>query len=274
MSSALLEAHVYWMRAQAWTDRTIKNRTQTIGFLARHIDRDPSTATALEVRAFLGRSGWAPGTRVRYFNDLRAWFRWLVSDGHREDDPMAALPKPKLPRADLDVISTEDVRRLLAASMYARTRTMMILAAYQGLRASEIARVRSDDVDLEGERLLVLGKGGVRAVLPLHPVVARRAELHGPGWWFPQQQHGTNSKTKSGGPVLGESVTDAVRQTMKRAGVRGSCHSLRHWYATELLRQDVDLRTIQQLMRHSSLATTERYLHVDDTDRRAGVLAC
>lgn len=147
---------------------------------------------------------------------------------------------------------------------------MILLAAYQGLRVSEVARVRGVDVDGLGETLTVLGKGGVRAVLPLHPYIAAEADRYGPGWWF--GQHVPNRSSRSGGPVLGNSVSRIVGEAMGRAGVPGTCHSLRHWYASEMLRQGVDVRVIQQLMRHASLATTERYLHVDDEQRRAGAL--
>jgi len=145
---------------------------------------------------------------------------------------------------------------------------MILLAAYQGLRVFEIAKFRGSDIDLVSREMVVEGKGGVHAVLPLHPIIEAEAAHYGPGLWFPQ--HVAN--VQNTGHILGASVSSILSTAMKRAGVPGSAHSLRHWHATELLRSGVDSRVTQQLMRHASLATTQRYMHVDDTQRRAGLL--
>lgn len=258
---------VAWMRAQSWSDRTIGERVRTV--MRAAAGRDPVRLDLAAVVRFLGQS-FSPATRHTYDAHLRSWFRYLIAAGVSDVDPMATLPKPRLPRAEATSLRTEHVSRLLGSRMHARTRTMILLAAYQGLRASEVARVRGVDVDVIGQTLAVRGKGGVRALLPLHPVIAREAQEYGPGWWF--VQHVPNRGSAAGGPVLGNSVSRIVGDAMRRAGVPGTCHSLRHWYASEMLRQGADIRVIQQLMRHASLSTTERYLHVDEDARMSAAL--
>lgn len=108
----------------------------------------------------------------------------------------------------------------------------------------------------------------VRAILPLHPVIESEAADYGQGYWFPQRV----GNRSNAGHILGESVTSILSVAMKRAGVPGSAHSLRHWHATELLRQGVDIRVIRDLMRHASVATTERYLHITADQQREGLL--
>ena len=83
-------------------------------------------------------------------------------------------------------------------------------------------------------------------------------------WWFP-------SPLDPGRPIRRDSVSTAIGQVMRRAGVDGTAHQLRHWYATELLHSGTDIRVVQTLMRHASLATTAQYAAVDDDQQREAV---
>lgn len=261
------------MRAQGWSEDTVTERIRLVSKIATGAEVAPEHLDEHHVTAALGAPGLAPGSRLAYYNTLLSWFRWLQNVGARGDNPMEHLRRPRPRRRSMQIPTTAQVRQLFESGIRRRTRWMVTLAAYQGLRVSEIARVHDDDVDLIGGALEVLGKGNHVDLLPLHELVAeiaeerRRAGLY--GWWFPQ--HVPNARSGAGGPILGESVTHIVSAAMRRVGIPGTCHSLRHWYATELLRQGVDLRVIQELMRHVSLATTEIYLHVTGDDRRAAM---
>lgn len=268
MSGDIYSLWAVWMQAQSWSDRTISERIRLVRRVAR--GRDPVALTTDEITAFLASVKVEASSRRTYDAGLRAWFRWCVATGRRDNDPMANLPKPRESRRESVHLRAEHVQQLLASRMHRRTRTMILLAAFQGLRVHEIARVRGSDIDVVGQTLTVEGKGGVRAVLPLHPIIAAEAEHYGPGWWF--TQHVPNRSSRSGGHILGNSVSRIVGDAMTRAGIPGTAHSLRHYFASELLRQGADIRVIQQLMRHASLATTERYLHVDDDQRRIAIL--
>lgn len=273
--TVIVNSWIDWMRAQGWSRDTTRERSRLVLAVARQADALPHELEAEDVIRALGAQGLASGTRSTYHATLTVWFTWLRDHGLRDDDPMQHLRRPRAKRTIRKIPTTPQVLDLLdSPRTYRRTRWMMRLAAYQGLRASEIARMHDDLLDEIGNELEVRGKGGRVDLLPLHPVVAeialerRQLGLH--GYWFPQR--GTNRDSTSHGPVLGSSVTTIVSAAMTRVGVPGSCHSLRHWHATELLRQGVDLRVIQELMRHVSLGTTELYLHVDDSARRDAVL--
>jgi site-specific recombinase XerD len=144
---------------------------------------------------------------------------------------------------------------------------MILLAAYQGLRASEIAAVHSDDVDLESGTFKVLGKGGRTDYLPLHDVIRELAATMHPGWWFP-------ARAGREGHIKGQSVSDLLADARDRAGIADKAltgHSLRHAFGTELVRRGANIRAVQELMRHSSLQTTQRYTQVLDDDRRTAL---
>lgn len=254
-----------WMRAQSWSEKTIRSRVDLVARAAAVAATDPVDLTTDDVAGFLSTPTISAATRRAYWLWLRSWFTWCVVDGLRVDDPTMRIPKPRAARRAKRRLVSAHVQALLATRMRRRTHTMILLAAYQGLRVHEIAKVRGVDVDPIAGVLEVEGKGGVLEYLPLHPLVAEAAGAYGPGWWFPSDKNPT-------GHVRSESVTDVIGDVMRRAGVPGTAHSLRHWYATELLEQGVDLRTIQRLLRHASLSTTEIYLHSGAERDHAAIL--
>lgn len=259
-----------WMRAQSWSENTVNDRVSLIARVAATQGCEPEQLGEDDVLAFLSQSSLSGASKKTYHASLGAWFRWLLSTGRRHDNPMDGVPKPKCGRHDPKNLSAAHLELLLASRIHARTRTMILLGAYQGLRASEIAKVRGSDLDLISHEIRIVGKGDVEAVLPLHPLIEAEAGRYGRGWWFPQWT--ANRQTQTGGHILGPSVGTIVSAAMRRVGVPGSCHSLRRWHATALLRAGVDSRVTQELMRHASLSTTQLYLTVDDSQRRAGLL--
>jgi site-specific recombinase XerD len=102
--------------------------------------------------------------------------------------------------------------------------------------------------------------------VPLHPAVqAEAAGYPARGWWFPSPADRTR-------PMSGNSVSATVSATMRRAGIHGTAHSLRHWYGTTMLRGGANIRVVQENMRHVSLASTQIYTKVDDQERAAAVV--
>jgi len=203
----------------------------------------------------------APATRATYFATLHAWHKWLQQSGRRVDDPMITLRPPRVPRAIPRPVSTDVVARTIASTRNHSTRVMLRLAAFAGLRAAEIARVRGQDIDPWAATITVTGKGGLVRTIPLHPIVLEDAR-HMPrsSWWFPSPA--------GGGPIRADSVSAALGRAIRAAGFTGTGHQLRHWYGTQLVRGGADIRVVQELMRHESLASTARYVQVDDRQRR------
>lgn len=251
------------MAVQGLSLRTVEERLRIVAQFASTMACDPVRASRDQVSAFMGEHGWSAATRATYWSALRSWFGWLVHTGRRQDDPTTTLRGPKVPKWAPHPITTADLVRLLAQPLWHSTKAMILLAAYAGLRVHEVAKVRGEDI--QGDVLRVQGKGGRVDYLPLHPVlVALSREMPKSGWWFP-------SPADPRVHVDRASVSAVVSRAMRRAGIVGTAHSLRHWYGTELVRAGVDLRTTQTLLRHESLATTAIYTRIDDGQRRAGV---
>lgn len=260
----------YWMRAQRWSERTERERGGLVDRVAREAGVPAEELTHRQIRAFFAEGGFSASSAGTYWVGLNSWFEWLVDEGERDENPMARVRKPTSGRRSQRFLSTAHLEHLISSRMHARTRTMILLAAYQGLRVFEIAKVRGADVDLLSNELVVQGKGGSLLVMPLHPIVRDEAQRYGDDWWFPQWTG--NADSTEGGHILGASVGRIIADAMKRANVPGTAHSLRRWHASEMVREGASTRIVQDLMRHASISTTERYLEVDDRQRRAALM--
>lgn len=174
-----------WLRAtEDASDATVRTRTKCIQSLCSHAGKPgrPLDLTTMDVVAWLAdqRSSW---TRRTYAISAIRWHRWLVDRGYRGDDPTAPLSVPPAPKGVPRPVATDALTEVLAAAPRL-ARAYIELAAYEGLRVHEIAKVRGEDFeddtgdgsngDGTGEWLYVDGKGNKRAALPVHPMVTRR----------------------------------------------------------------------------------------------------
>lgn len=254
------------MRLMHRSPRTITERTVTVYRFAALAGVDPLDLDADALFDVLDGLDVTPGTVQTYLCHLRAWFRWCERAELRHGDPTLRLDRPIVAAREPRPI--EDAHALVLSrdmSMRPATRTKVILGMYAGLRVSEIAKVRGQDVDLIAQTLTVKGKGGKRATLPLHPLVAEVAVMMPRrGWWFPSPANPMR-------PIARTSCSDGIRRAMHRLGVPGSGHQLRHWHASALIAAGVDVRVVQTLMRHSSLATTAIYTRVSASMQRDAV---
>lgn len=253
-----LEQWELYMRGAGRSNRTI---TETIGVLRRlekYAGCRLEAVGPLDIARFLGRSRLKQNSRAAYFGYIHSFYRWWGENGGA--NTAANLKRPKAPKGVPRPITDEQLQKLLTVRMHRRTRVMILLAAFAGLRVHEIAKVRGEDVDPMARTIRVTGKGNVTAQLPLHPLLVEAAKgMPRRGWWFP-----ANSR-RLGQPIRSRSVADIIGNAMDRAGIPGgTAHRLRHWYGTALVNRGTDLRTTQTLMRHAQLNTTAIYVQVSN----------
>lgn len=252
-----------WQHAQNLSERTIRERAGVIINLCSYSDVIPEAITSRDIIRYIGRRELKASTKATYFASIQAFTRWCVTTGIREDDPCLKAPTPKRPRNLPRPITPTQFVKLLSVANRRRTSMMILLGSLAGLRVHEIAKIHGGDIT-EGV-LSVTGKGGATKLVPLHEAI-QDAARHFPedGWWFA-------SYDGSGGHVTRSAVSRAISRAMGRAGVHGTPHQLRHFFGTSLLDAGVDLRTVQELMRHESLQSTQIYTHVSGTRKRDAV---
>lgn len=256
-----------WQHAQRLSSNTISERARVVRLFHAEARIQPIEATALDiVRWMASHDDWSDSTAAAYHSYLTAFYKWLQIVDRRVDNPMVKIKAPRVPERVARPIADGDISKLLNARMWNSTRAMILLALLAGLRVSEIANVRGQDFDLEARLLWVKGKGKRLRSLPLHPLLFELAcTMPATGLWFPMRGHPDM-------PMLGKSVSDVVGRTMRRAGVAGTPHSLRHWFGTSLLDDGNDLRTVQELLRHRGIQTTQIYTRVS-TDRQRSAIS-
>jgi len=255
-----------WQRSGRRSERTISERARVISDFLNSTGADPITVTPMVIAGWMaGHGEWSQSTASTYHSYLMSFFKWLVMMDYRRENPMHKLQGPRRPERSPRPVSDSDLVTLFNTRMHRRTKVMILLAALAGLRVSEIARVRGEDIDRDAHRIHIVGKGGKHAWVPLHPLLVEvAAGMPQTGWWFP----GT---ARPGDPIRSKSVSDIITGVMRRANIAGTPHALRHWYATTLLDEGADLRTVQELMRHSSVQTTQVYTKVPDKRRSEAV---
>lgn len=257
-------AYAEWCRAAGYAETTIQDRRE----LLCRVESDLGSLdglTAGRLTTWLARDGWSPQTRATYYGHLHGYYLWAVQAGHVPADPMVTLVRPRVPKRSPRPAREEHYLQILATAE-PRWRMAATLARYAGLRAAEVARAVRGDVDELDVR--VLGKGGRTDTLPMHPSIWAlvRAAPAGPLVLSPR-----------GVPFTPAGISHSFGVRMRQLGIPITLHMLRHLYATSLLRAPEDggaganLRIVQELCRHASVATTANYTQVTDRERRAAI---
>ena len=260
---------------------------RTADAYARDVGRFVAYARSKGVRAPLGASprllrdfvyhlkdvGLAPASIRRNVSAVRTYFRFLIAEGHVVSDPSERLDTPKRWLVLPDVLTAEEVQRLLDAvtldePLAFRDRAMLELAYGAGLRVSEWISLGVRDVLFEDALVRVFGKGSKERLVP----IGRRAigavaiyvrELR------PRLERGSGKGVlflnARGMPLTRMGAWKIVRKYVEKAGIEKhvSPHTLRHSFATHLLEGGADLRAVQEMLGHADIATTQIYTHVD-----------
>ncbi len=222
---------------------------------------------------FAGPGGSGATTSVaRRMAAVRGLYRYLVRERGLASDPAARLLTPRhaqpLPRV-LDVDEIEKVLRgvPVEGALAERDLALFELLYGCGLRASEAVTLRLADVDLEGGLVRCLGKGDKERVVPLGSYAAAavgRYAAHGRRRLAGRRRHDELFLNAHGAPLTRQGLDFVLRRALKRVGLEGkaSAHTFRHSFATHLVSGGADLRSVQEMLGHSDIATTQIYTHV------------
>jgi integrase/recombinase XerC len=239
----------------------------------RSVDR-PGEVTPLHLRMWLAdltEKGLSPTTRARRLAAARALFKFLVREGTVASNPALGLRTPRRPTRLPHFLSKDEVGRLLGSPIEAdrfavRDRAILETLYSTGCRISELTGLNEDDVDLRGGMARVRGKGRKERLAPLgrYAVEALRVYLPLRLATLSELTERGLFLNRFGTRLRGRSVARLLDKYIVRAGLsaRTSPHTLRHSFATHLLDAGADLRSVQELLGHTNLETTQIYTHV------------
>jgi integrase/recombinase XerC/integrase/recombinase XerD len=236
----------------------------------------PADVRHRDVRRYgagLSRSGSAPATVARKLASIRGLFDFLVRTERIGQNPADLVSSPKREQKLPQVLSAEQARTLLEriparSPLELRDRAMLELAYSCGLRCEEIVSLDEGAIDFEAERVRVRGKGGRERLIPVGEPALRaleRYQARGRHVLATDRRERALFLSKSGRRLSNSDVTRRLGLWVREAALAGgvSPHSLRHSFATHLLEGGADLRSIQELLGHSSISTTQIYTRVD-----------
>lgn len=273
---------VYLGEVRNLSDHTVEAYGADLSAYLRWCGRcgvDPWKPSSMEVRRYLAdlqRARYAPRTRARRLSSLKALYRHLAQRGIDVGGAVEAAVSPKLPKSLPEVVRDPAVEKLLQAveddGGGLLDRALVELLSASGARIGEVAALELDDVDLERAMVRLFGKGSKERIVPIHPEAVSALTA-----FIEKERPLRAAKKAATGPVpralflstRGNPMgTDTLRRRFKalvaRAGLPADTgpHALRHGYATELLGGGADLRSVQELLGHSSLSTTQLYTHL------------
>ncbi|MBL8892175.1 MAG: site-specific tyrosine recombinase XerD [Planctomycetaceae bacterium] len=246
-------------------------------WLGRRREADLTVPMLAEFMGSLADSGLAPASIARTIVGLRMYFKYLQLEGVLKENRVELLGSQKLWQRIPSVLSPKMVDRFLQAprmsySLHLRDRALLEALYASGCRVSEVAHLRMQDLHLDEGYAKVKGKGSKQRMTPLgQPAIAAirtyLAELR------PKLMHGKTDYehwvfvSRTGKPLRREAIWELVKKYALDAGITDSIspHSLRHSFATHLLAGGADLRQVQEMLGHASIATTQIYTHVDQS---------
>ena len=221
-------------------------------------------------------------TQARLIAGIHSFYRFLLYHNHIEQDPSELLETPKKQLHLPDVLSLEEIDRMIAQIDMSkaeshRNRAIIEMLYGSGLRVSELVNLRLSDMFLQEGYMRITGKGNKQRLVPVSPVA-----IEWFGYWL-QDRNTLDIKPEAtdiaflnryGRQLTRAMIFTIIKNLARQANIHKtiSPHTLRHSFATHLLQNGADLRIIQQLLGHESISTTEIYTHVDIHDLREAVL--
>ncbi len=255
------------------------------------LDRQIAEADPVVIRGFLTHldtMGYSPATIARKIATLRSLYKWMQTRGIAASNPMMMIRTPKQTKRLPKAISVEQIDKLLNMpdnrdTLGARDRAILETLYSTGVRVSELVDLNRNNLDQSDQTLRVRGKGKKERIVPLgsHALAAIRNYLTllepDPRFAALREQSITEPTVplfvnKNGGRLSSRSVRRKLDKYLAAAGLDPtiSPHTLRHSFATHLLDNGADLRSVQELLGHQSLSTTQVYTHLSSMRLRAG----
>jgi len=275
---ALIDQFIQHLRLErGLADNTVQAYSRDLARLGRFLEQEnlsPQTVPRDRIIAHLSslRGSLSARSIARTVSSIRSFFRFMAAEGHIQENPTRLLETPRLPRKLPDILSIDEIDRLLSrpdpsTPAGSRDRAMLELLYASGLRVSELIGLKVLNVNLEAGYLRTVGKGARERLVPIgeKAIEAVRAYLSG---GRPHLVRGVHLPhlflNRRGRPLTRQGFWKIIKQYGQLAGIQKEItpHTLRHSFASHLLAAGADLRAVQVMLGHEDIATTQIYTHV------------
>ena len=299
MEDRILKDYRYYLRVErALSPNTVAAYARDVSEFLAAADLAPRAVRPEDIERYLvARAGGDPSTalgmtgkpqalskrsQARLLSALRSFFDWLILEGERPDNPCDRVEAPKLGRYLPEVLSVEEVEKILNSVTgndwrALRDRAILEILYGCGLRVSEACGLLISHVYLQQGFVRVVGKGNKERLVPLGEMAADafRAYLEARPQAAEPAFDDIAFLNKNGRPLSRVAIFNLVKQQALIAGVNNeiSPHTFRHSFATHLIENGADLRVVQEMLGHESILTTEIYTHIDTATWQAEILS-
>lgn len=282
----LLEFKTYLKLEKGLAENTIESYLRDVRKLTKFTDIPPLEIDAKEVEEFLyqfAKGDYSPRSQARLISSIKSFFGYLQWEEWRKDNPAELLETPKLGMKLPDTLSESEIDQIIAQIDLSkpegeRNRAILETLYGCGLRVSELTELKLSDLFFEESFIRVLGKGNKTRLVPISDytqkfinIYKNEVRVHQPIQAGFEDFLFLNRRGKNLTRVM---IFTIIKQLAEQVGIHKniSPHTFRHSFATHLLKNGADLRSIQMMLGHESITTTEIYTHLDDTMLRETVL--
>lgn len=252
------------MQLRHYSPRTIELYISSLLSLSKYYGLSPDKLSIDQVKEYLHDVIHRKQVSRSFVNQTISAYKLLCVDVLHRDWESINIKRPRLSKDLPEVLSKEEVKKLLDVTRNLKHRTAFSLGYSSGLRVSEVLHLQKSDIDFDRMQIRIYhGKGSKTRYVPLSARLV--SLLHDYMQSYPTKSYLFEGYRK-GEPLSNRSLFASMRKWSKIAGItkKASFHTLRHSYATHLLEQGVDIKRIQLLLGHKSIRTTSVYLHVQD----------
>ena len=287
--SVLRRRYVRYLRLErGYSDNTIEAYTHDIDYLLNYLRNENLKVEDVKLdnlenfAAVIYEFGIASSSQARILCGVRSFFKYLVISGILKDDPSELLEAPTVGEHLPEVLSTEEIDRMEAAIDLSkwegqRNRAIIEVLFSCGLRVSELVNLKFNDVFEREKFLRIIGKGDNERLVPISDNALHEIKL----WLYDRNlmkikpgEQDYVFLNRRGAHLTRTMILIMIKRTAEEAGITKtvSPHTLRHSFATELLKGGADLRAIQEMLGHENIKTTQIYTHIDITTLRKEIL--
>lgn len=287
--SVLRRRYVRYLRLErGYSENTVEAYTHDIDYLLNYLRNENLKAEDVKLdnlenfAAVIYEFGIASSSQARILCGVRSFFKYLVISGILKDDPSELLEAPTVGEHLPEVLSTEEIDRMEAAIDLSkwegqRNKAIIELLFSCGLRVSELVSLKFNDIFEREKFLRIIGKGDKERLVPISESALHEIKL----WLYDRNlmkikpgEQDYVFLNRRGAHLTRTMILIMIKRTAEEAGITKtvSPHTLRHSFATELLKGGADLRAIQEMLGHENIKTTQIYTHIDITTLREEIL--
>lgn len=274
MNEKYIEEFIDYLRFEKkYSENTISSYKRDLNKINSYLKKDFIKLTKADIQKYIQNlsKNESSNTISRTISSLKSFYKFLEINKYTNTNPLTTIISPKTARKLPKVLSEEEVNKLLDINLNNdfdyRNKAMLELIYSSGLRVSELINLTVNDIDLKNSLVRIFGKGSKERIVPLNDYATEALNnyilYHRPKL-FKQKENNYLFLNNHGNQMTRQGFFKTLKKIAKEKGIKSelSPHTLRHSFATHLLKYGADLRSIQELLGHSDISTTQIYTHI------------